>query len=220
MLRKVFEEELKSLFVHLTKLGIAANESVHKSIKAHNTNDKELAKELFADDLRINALTVEIEKEAYRIIALQQPVASDLRLVFTVLTASLDIERIADHAVSIGRAVIRRQETDQQVEQLNDVVNKMAETAQMMISDAMDAFVNRDAVTARKVALLDEVVDAGLKEIYNESARRMQKNTDMVPSGISYINIGNSLERIGDYVTNICERIVYLNTGEIVELNK
>lgn len=216
----MFEEELKSLFVHLTKLGIAANESVHKSIKAHNTNDKELAKELFADDLRINALTVEIEKEAYRIIALQQPVASDLRLVFTVLTASLDIERIADHAVSIGRAVIRRQETDQQVEQLNDVVNKMAETAQMMISDAMDAFVNRDAVTARKVALLDEVVDAGLKEIYNESARRMQKNTDMVPSGISYINIGNSLERIGDYVTNICERIVYLNTGEIVELNK
>lgn len=216
----MFEEELKSLFVHLTKLGIAANESVHKSIKAHNTNDKELAKELFADDLRINALTVEIEKEAYRIIALQQPVASDLRLVFTVLTASLDIERIADHAVSIGRAVIRRQETDQQVEQLNDVVNKMAETAQIMISDAMDAFVNRDAVTARKVALLDEVVDAGLKEIYNESARRMQKNTDMVPSGISYINIGNSLERIGDYVTNICERIVYLNTGEIVELNK
>lgn len=219
-MRKVFEEELKSLFVHLTKLGIAANESVHKSIKAHNTNDKELAKELFADDLRINALTVEIEKEAYRIIALQQPVASDLRLVFTVLTASLDIERIADHAVSIGRAVIRRQETDQQVEQLNDVVNKMAETAQMMISDAMDAFVNRDAATARKVALLDEVVDAGLKEIYNESAKRMQKNTDMVPSGISYINIGNSLERIGDYVTNICERIVYLNTGEIIELNK
>lgn len=216
----MFEEELKSLFVHLTKLGIAANESVHKSIKAHNTNDKELAKELFADDLRINALTVEIEKEAYRIIALQQPVASDLRLVFTVLTASLDIERIADHAVSIGRAVIRRQETDQQVEQLNDVVNKMAETAQMMISDAMDAFVNRDAATARKVALLDEVVDAGLKEIYNESAKRMQKNTDMVPSGISYINIGNSLERIGDYVTNICERIVYLNTGEIIELNK
>ncbi|MGO4929138.1 phosphate signaling complex protein PhoU [Fundicoccus sp. Sow4_D5] len=216
----MFEEELKSLFVHLTKLGIAANESVHKAIKAHNTSDKELAKELFADDLRINALTVEIEKEAFRIIALQQPVASDLRLVFTVLTASLDIERIADHAVSIGRAVIRRQETEQQVDQLNDVVNRMAETAQTMISDAMDAFVNRDAATARKVAMLDEVVDAGLKEIYNESARRMQKNTEMVPSGISYINIGNSLERIGDYVTNICERIVYLNTGEIIELNK
>lgn len=219
-MRKVFEEELKSLFVHLTKLGIAANEAVHKSIKAHNTGDKELAKELFADDLKINALTIEIEKEAYRIIALQQPVASDLRLVFTVLTASLDIERIADHAVSIGRAVIRRNESDQQVEGLNDVVNKMAETAQGMISDAMDAFVNRNADQAREVALRDENVDAGLKEIYQESAKRMQKNTEMVPSGISYINIGNSLERIGDYVTNICERVVYLNTGEIVELNK
>lgn len=218
-MRKVFDEELKSLFVHLTKLGIAANEAVHKSIKAHNTSDKELAKELFADDLKINALTVEIEKEAYRIIALQQPVASDLRLVFTVLTASLDIERIADHAVSIGRAVIRRKETDQQVDQLNDIVNRMAETSQTMISEAMDAFVNRDAESARKVALQDEIVDAGLKEIYHESAKRMQKNTDMVPSGISYINIGNSLERIGDYVTNICERIVYLNTGEIIELN-
>ena len=218
-MRKVFDEELKSLFVHLTKLGIAANEAVNKSIKAHNTSDKELAKELFADDLKINALTVEIEKEAYRIIALQQPVASDLRLVFTVLTASLDIERIADHAVSIGRAVIRRKETDQQIDQLNDIVNRMAETSQTMISDAMDAFVNRDAETAKKVALQDEIVDAGLKEIYHESAKRMQKNTDMVPSGISYINIGNSLERIGDYVTNICERIVYLNTGEIIELN-
>lgn len=218
-MRKVFEEELKSLFIQLTKLGIAANESVHKSIKAHNTSDKELAKELFADDLRINALTVEIEKEAFRIIALQQPVSSDLRLVFTVLTSSLDIERIADHAVSIGRAVIRRKETDQHVDQLDEVVNRMAETAQTMISDAMDAFVNRDAETAKKVAMLDEIVDAGLKEIYHESAKRMQKNTEMVPSGISYINIGNSLERIGDYVTNICERIVYLNTGEIIELN-
>lgn len=219
-MRKVFEEELKSLFVHLTKLGIAANESVHKAIKAHNTNDKELAKELFADDLKINALTLEIEKEAYRIIALQQPVASDLRLVFTVLTSSLDIERIADHAVSIGRAVIRRQETDQQVQELNDVINKMAETAQAMISEAMDAFVNRDADRARAVAEMDEIVDGGLKEIYNESSKRMQKNTDMVPSGINYINIGTSLERIGDYVTNICERIVYLNTGEFIELNK
>lgn len=164
-------------------------------------------------------MTVEIEKEAFRIIALQQPVSSDLRLVFTVLTSSLDIERIADHAVSIGRAVIRRKETEQHVDQLDEVVNRMAETAQTMISDAMDAFVNRDAETATKVALLDEIVDAGLKEIYHESAKRMQKNTEMVPSGISYINIGNSLERIGDYVTNICERIVYLNTGEIVELN-
>lgn len=218
-MRTTFINELNALHDQLTRLGVAANESVHKAMKAYNTNDKELAKELFSDDLRINALTVEIEKEAYRLIALQQPVAHDLRMIFTVLTASLNLERIADHAVSVARAVLRRSEQEIHIESLDETVNLMADIVQQMVTESTDAFVNQDTEAARRIADRDEEVDACLKKVYHETAKRMEKNAEVITTGISYINVANSLERIGDYVTNICERIVYLNTGEIVELN-
>lgn len=218
-MRKIFDEELEELFDHLTSLGNAANESVHKSLRAYNTRDKELANELFSDDLRINADTMEIEQAAYRLIVLQQPVASDLRMIFAVLHASSDIERIADHAVSIARAVIRRDENEVDVPRLDDKINKMGELVSSMITDVVTAFRHRDVKLAKEIASRDDEVDNLRREIAKETTKRMEDDTDVVVSGLTYMNVSSRLERIGDYVTNICERILYLETGELTELN-
>ncbi|MGO4938141.1 phosphate signaling complex protein PhoU [Fundicoccus sp. Sow4_H7] len=218
-MRKQYMHELESLHTHLAELGNAANESVHKAIKAYTEFDKELAHELFSDDLRINAATVEIEREAYRLIVLQQPVAEDLRLIFAVIHASLDIERIADHAVIIARSIIRREKPGIDVEELSNKIKRMGDIIQPMVTDTITAFANRDVEAAREIAERDELVDALLKDVFIESQHRMINNSEVVEQGISYINVAQSLERIGDYLTNICERIIYLDSGDIVELN-
>lgn len=218
-MRSVFEQEMTEIYAQLTSLGNSANESLHKAVRAYQLDDKELAHELFSDDLRINASTADIEKAAYRIISLQQPVAKDLRLLFTILQSSIDIERIADHAVSIGKATLRLNESFNSVTEINEIITNMAKVAQEMLTGAIEAFMNQDAKQARKVAERDEEIDLLLKELFKHTIGQMEQSTELVTTGISYIGVGRNLERIGDYVTNICERIVFLNTGEIVELN-
>ena len=218
-MRSVYEQELKDLYVQLTSLGNAANESLHKAVTAYQNDDKELAHELFSDDLRINASTADIEKAAYRIIALQQPVAGDLRLIFTVLHCSQDIERIADHAVSIAKATMRLDENFKDAPQISQVLMEMAEKVQVMLTDAITAFMEQDSRGAKAIAERDEEVDALLSKLFKIVIKDMEEQSDVITSGVSYIGVARNLERIGDYVTNICERIVYLNTGEITELN-
>lgn len=218
-MRTVFEEELQQLFIDLTRLGNAANESLHKAIKAFNTRDRDLAHELFSDDLRINAATIDIEQDAYRVIVLQQPVARDLRKVFTVLQASTDIERIADHAVSIARSTIRREDESESHEEIDQYVNKMADIVSHMLSDALDSVSKHDSNAAREIASRDKEVNELYKEVIRSASKLMEENLDTVNTGIGYIQIAGSLERMGDYSKNICERVVYLNTGTIIELD-
>ncbi|MGX7092104.1 phosphate signaling complex protein PhoU [Hutsoniella sourekii] len=219
-MRETFDTELQKFTDNLYRLGNAANESVHRAMQAYNNNDKELAHEVVADDLRINALTVDIEQEAYRLIVLQQPVAQDLRKIFTVLQASSDIERLADHAASISKQIIRRKGTQHdQVEDIDSLINEMGQHVTEMISEVLEAYRNEDVQAAREIAHKDRQVDEILKQVYKLVSSHMKEDTSLVGVGISYIGIANSLERIGDYVTNICERILYLHSGDIVELN-
>lgn len=220
-MREAFQAELREYLDKLLTLGNAANEAISKSLKAFNDRDKEAAHDVVAGDLKINLLATEIEQEAYRIIALQQPVATDLRKVFAVLLASSDIERLADHAAAISKSIIRRSENSQKIDELDAIINKMAAETQSMISDALDAFMTKDANKAREVAYRDNIVDEYLKDLYTEASARMvgENQVEVVNLGIAYVGIGNNIERIGDYVTNICERIVYLESGDIIELD-
>lgn len=217
-MRTQFEEELNQLFIDLTRLGNAANESLHKAIKAFDTQDTELAHELFSDDLRINAATIDIEQAAYRVIVLQQPVAEDLRKVFTVLQASTDIERIADHAVSIARQVIELDNNRQVKEETENNIKQMAQIVSQMIDEALKAVSERDSEAAREIASRDKEVNVLHQKVVRSAAKQMEESPEEVTTGISYIKVSSSLERMGDYTKNICERIVYLNTGTILEL--
>lgn len=220
-MREQYTQQLEAYYDSVVKLGNIVNEAVHKSIQAYNNNDKVLAEEIIKKDNEINDIVVEIETEAYRLIALQQPVTSDLRKVFTVLLASTDLERIADHAAAIAKAVTRFSDEETDVKAINEILNNMFTVVEQMLTDVVSSFTDKEIESAKleSIALRDDEVDALLKKLYGESSRRMKKNNEIVNYGIGHINIGTSLERIGDYTTNICERLIYLETGELVELN-
>ena len=167
-MRKSFQNELEQYRDHLTYIANAANEAIYKAIQSLNQHDQVLAEEVVNGDLKINTLAIQIEQEAYRIIALQQPVASYLRKVFAVLLASSDIERLADHASNIAGTVIRRQNIPMVREAaIDEIINQMADIVKVMLSDAIEAFIQEDATKAREVALRDNEVDRLLKEVYD-----------------------------------------------------
>lgn len=138
-MRNNYVQELEALHNKLLGLGKAAETSVNKATQAYIESDTELAHEVFSDDLRINATTAEIEKDTHKIIALQQPVAQDLRMLFAVLHVSIDLERIADHAVSIGTIALRNQDHDEESQTVKGYLARMAQVAEKMIADAWTA---------------------------------------------------------------------------------
>lgn len=221
-MREQYIHDLEAFSDKLAEQARAVFEHVHLAIQSFNQMDTTVAEKLKEADVMINQITSNIEKEAYRLIALQQPVAEDLRLIFTVMSISVDLERIGDHAVLIAKNVSRAYE-DEHAEKdtiLSDIINRMAQLVFEMMNEALEAFAQKDSTNARMIAEKDELVDAGLKQLYNESSRRMESNRDSVNPGINYLAIGNSVERIGDYVTNICERIVYLTDATMIDLNQ
>ena len=218
-MRKQFTTELNDFYNKLIQLGNVANESVNKAMRAYNHKDKALAESIIKDDVLINQMVVDIETEAYRLIALQQPVTDDLRKIFTVLLASTDLERIADHATTIAKAVTRFTDNEKDVDDINKIINDMADKTKGMLADVLTTFEESDAYSVKEIADRDHEVDFLLKQLYHKTSYHIEENTEVVNYGIGLLNVGKSLERIGDYTTNICERLIYLKTGNIVDLN-
>jgi phosphate transport system protein len=152
------------------------------------------------------------------IIALYQPVTSDLRDVITVLKASSDIERIADHAVSLAHATIKMKGTHR-IPAIEIEIAKMGEYASQMVADVLDAYIKRNLKHAYQIAQRDLFLDQELAKIKQLCLTKMQADQKAVVSGSYYTLVATYLERIGDYVTNVCEWVVFLKKGEIVELN-
>lgn len=219
-MRDIYVKELEDISNKLAEQTTAVVENYRLAIQSLNQADETISARLQESDLKINQMAVDIEKEAYRLVALQQPVAEDLRLIFTVMSVSDDLERIGDHAVLIAKNVKRSSDDAEVIESLVLIINQMAEKTFEMLDQVQEALATRDAQKARLIADQDELVDAGLKRLYKESSSRMESNPEAINPGVNYIAIGNSVERIGDYITNICERIVYLTEASMVDLNR
>ncbi len=206
MLRTQFEEELLNLHNQFYEMGMLVSSAIHKSVRAYVRHDKEIAQEVIENDLAINNMEVRLEKKSFEMIALQQPVTTDLRMIITVMKASSDLERMGDHAVSIAKSTIRVKgetriaEIEKDISDMSDYVKKMVDNARM-------------------IAQMDDRVNEYYKDIYYKTIESMKENPETVVSGTDYLSVAQYLERIGDYVTNICEWIVYLATGKISELN-
>ena len=218
MLRTQFEEELLNLHNQFYEMGMMVSSAVHKSVRAYIKHDKSLAQEVIENDININNMETRLEKKSFEMIALQQPVTTDLRMIITVMKASSDLERMADHAVSVAKSTIRVKgqtripEIDKEISDMSDYVKKM-------VDNVLVAYVKTDEKDARTIANMDQRVNDYFNRIYNATIKNMQENPETVISGTDYLNVASYLERIGDYVTNICEWIVYLATGKITELN-
>ena len=218
MLRTQFEEELLNLHNQFYEMGMMVSSAVHKSVRAYIKHDKILAQEVIENDININNMETLLEKKSFEMIALQQPVTTDLRMIITVMKASSDLERMADHAVSVAKSTIRVK-GQTRIPEIEKEISDMSDYVKKMVDNVLVAYVKTDEKDARTIANMDQRVNDYFNRIYNATIKNMQENPETVISGTDYLNVASYLERIGDYVTNICEWIVYLATGKITELN-
>lgn len=217
-MRQNFEEELNDLHVHFSEMGMMVSEAVYKSVKAFINHDKELAHNVIENDVAINNREAELEKKCFELIALQQPVTSDLRKIITVMKACADLERMGDHAVSISKSTIRVKgnkrdpKIEAEIADLSEIVKKRVE-------EVLEAYLQYDVRKARGIAQKDDQIDEAAHSITEKAIEDMKRSSDLVIGAADYILVASYLERLGDYVTNICEWIVYHETGKVVELN-
>lgn len=217
-MRRLFEDELNDLHVRFSEMGMMVNEAIYKSVKAFINHDKQLAREVIADDHKINERETDLERKSFELIALQQPVSTDLRMIVTIMKASSDLERMGDHAVSIAKSTIRVK-GNTRVPDIEKDIADMADKVKQMVEEVLDAYVKEDRKKAIKIADEDVAVNAYSDNIYDDCIKEMQRDSETVVGSMDYMLVASYLERIGDYVTNICEWIVYLRTGKVIELN-
>jgi phosphate transport system protein len=217
-MRQNFEEELTSLHDHFSEMGTLVDEAIGKSVKSFTTHDKELAQKVIDQDYKINEAELLLENKCFELIALQQPVTSDLRRIVTVMKACVDLERMGDHAVSIAKSTIRVKGKER-IPKMEEKIHELSVKVKVLVQLVLEAYLERDDQKARKIAKSDDAINTLSKEVFERSIKEMRKDTNLVIGGTDYLLVAKNLERIGDYVTNICEWIIYLETGKIAELN-
>ncbi len=191
---------------------------INNTVRAFTTHDRELAKEVIEADKKINEFEVKLEKKSLEIIALQQPVSTDLRRVITVLKATSDIERMGDHAVSIAKAAIRMK-GEVRIPIVEEEIKNMGKEVRRLVESSLDLYLNSgDIETAYEIAASDEIINEYYSKIQELTTEEIKKNPDSLIAGRDYFQVLTYLERIGDYAKNICEWVVYLRTGDITEL--
>ncbi|MGQ7320016.1 phosphate signaling complex protein PhoU [Streptococcus parasuis] len=218
MLRAQFEVELGKLHNQFYAMGNEVLGQINNTVRAFTTHDRELAKEVIEADKKINEFEVKLEKKSLEIIALQQPVSTDLRRVITVLKATSDIERMGDHAVSIAKAAIRMK-GEVRIPIVEEEIKNMGKKVRRLVESSLDLYLNSgDIETAYEIAASDEIINEYYSKIQELTTEEIKKNPDALIAGRDYFQVITYLERIGDYAKNICEWVVYLRTGDITEL--
>lgn len=213
-MRQRLNEQLAQIHEKLIRMSVLVEESVGLSIKALVSGDDNLVRQVIELDNRIDQHEKEIEDQCIELIATQSPMAGDLRRIFTILKLITDLERIGDHSENIAK-VVRRFKGKELIKPLIDIP-KMATLARQMISQSIRAYIGGDTALAVETAKMDDEVDRLYKEIYSELLDLIgahgedESYKDQV---IGFLLIGRYLERIADHSTNICERVVYMITG-------
>lgn len=217
MPRDTFERQLNDLKNTLLELGTHTNRTIAEGVEALKTRDRMMAQSLIARDIEINRIRYRIEEESYELIAMQQPLASDLREIIAILMIAIELERIADHSKNLAEIVIRMG-NEPLLKPLIDIP-RMAEISQEMLTDALDALARRDAEAARAVCLRDDELDGLYKQIFRELLTFVMEDSRTVTRALNLLFAAHNLERIGDRITNIGERVIYAVTGQLEELN-
>lgn len=188
------------------------------TMTAIHINDKELAKSCIESDNEIDNLQKEIEEDCIKFIATEQPLAKDLRRVFTASKIVTDLERMADLVVDICKVVYKGDFT-RFLDQANGIW-EMEKEIKNMLTLAMDAYLERDMSSAYDICKLDDNIDKLYKEVFKNTLQYVKDNENEVELGTQILFVSKYLERIGDHITNICEWIIFSKTGEYVDLNE
>ena len=215
--RATLERELQEMQDDLLRMGGRVDQAIAEAMRSLEQRDYDVARQVVAGDAEINALRFRIEENCLRLIATQQPAAGDLRAVVAGMNIVVDLERMGDHAAGIGRVVLRMGD-EPLLKPLIDMP-RMAEICRRMLRQALQAYLARDAEGALAIARQDDTVDGLYQQIFRELLTFMIEDPRTTTRALSLLFSAHNLERIGDRVTNIVERIVFMTSGEMREVN-
>ncbi len=217
MTRGGFRSALDSIQQDLLRMGSLVDEAVYRAVKSLQDRDMDLARAVVEGDEVIDRLNLDIEQRCLELIALQQPMAGDLRALGTALKISSELERMADNATDIAKVTIRL-EGQPLIKPLIDIP-RMAEIGRGMLRDSLNAFVHRDAGLAREMIERDHEVDHLYRQIFSELLLLMIEDPRKITQGTYLLFVAKYLERIADHATNLGEWVIYMVTGQLQELN-
>jgi phosphate transport system protein len=214
--RTAFHRKLREIQDDILAMGSMVSKATLRSIEALKDRNMDLAHQIIADDRKINQKRFEIEEKCVELIATQQPMASDLRIIVAVLNIISELERIGDHAEGIAKIAIMIGD-EPPLKPLIDIP-RMAEKTVDMLRRSLDAFVNRDAAAAKTISAEDDMVDQLYDQVFRELLTFMAEDPRTITRATRLIWVAHNLERSADRVTNICERVVFVVTGKMEEI--
>jgi phosphate transport system protein len=203
-----FQEELEQLKARLLEMGGLAEDRVRSAVKALVDRDSSLVDTVLSGDHPINQLHIEIDGRCFRMLALHQPMAVDLRAIMSAVKINTDLERVGDLAINIAEAVLRYL-GHAPVKELIDIP-RMADIAQNMLRDALDAYVRRDTALAQAVLDQDDALDGLKTQVFRELLTYMLRDAQTIEPALDLILVSRHLERIGDHATNIAEDVIFM----------
>ena len=214
--RSALERDLEGIRSDILRMGSQVERAIERSVQALKECDVQLAQQVINGDEQINHLRYAIEEHCLELIATQQPAASDLRMTIAATHIAVELERMADHAGGTTE-IVKRMYDEPLLKPLIDVPS-MAHIAREMIHAAIDAFMVRDADAALKVAKRDDEIDALYQQVFRELLTYMIEDPRTITRATHLLWAAHNLERIGDRVTNVCERVIFMTTGKLGEL--
>ena len=215
-IRTTFHKRLREIQDDVLVMGSMVEKAIGRSIEALKKRDLDMAHQVIADDLKINEKRFDIEENCVKLIATQQPMASDLRIIISVLSIMTDLERIGDHAEGIAKIVVMIGD-EPPLKPLIDIP-RMAEKTVDMLHRSLDSFMQHDINAAKQIATEDDNVDDLYDQVFRELLTFMAEDPKTITRATRLIWVAHNLERSADRVTNICERIVYMITGKMEEI--
>ena len=210
-----FVQKIDALKAQLLQMGGRAESIIGKSIEALRRRDPALAQQVIEDDRAIDLLEIEIEERCVELLALLQPLATDLRFITAALKISNDLERVGDHGVNIAGSALRLA-AEPELKPLVDIP-RMATLAAGMLREALDTFVKRDAETARKLVRRDDEVDALNRQLFRELISYMIEDPRSITRAMELVLVARNLERVADLATNIAEEVVFIAEARIIK---
>lgn len=215
--RVSFLNQLEELERLLLEMGRAAEVMLEQALNALARRDVELANDTIVSDDKVDYLKLEIESKSMELIATQQPAAKDLRRIFGAILIASDVERVADYSVNICESAIKL--ADKPLFKPLIDIPKMEQVVVKMLKESLEGFVNRDLELIEQMILDDEEVDNLYESLYDELREFMKKDPSLVDQAVELVLISRHLERIADHITNIGERVYYVETGEFKEFH-
>ena len=218
MTRNLLEKRMQLLTSELAEMGSLVEKQLYNSIEAFKNKDMVLAKKVIENDDKVDELNKKIEEQCLKFMAMESPVATDLRKIFTTSKIVTDLERMADYAVDICK-IAQRVELDILGEECEPVW-QMVDILRKMIKRSLEAFVTGNVKEAYEICKMDDEVDILYRGLFNDILKKMAKDESIINKGAQILFASKYLERVGDHVTNICEWIIFSAKGDYVDLNE